>query len=369
MWWLLFYDPLFMVSMFIAYIVGFIALNIIASFIAPSVARKLSGKLSFYSSMYIAASIVFLGGFISLYMIWYVLEYLGYAVSLIGLLIFVIILNIITYLMSPMLINVFYGARRDPELQRIVDDAARRAGLKPPKAVIVEGPPNAFAYGNFLTGKYVAVTTGMLNIVSKDELLAVIGHELGHHKHRDNFIMLFMGIIPSLLYYLGLILIRYGIVGGYSRDERSSGNQGLLLLLIGIGAILLSLIIQIFILAFSRLREYYADAHGARIAGAKPMQRALAKLHLYYSNNEEAKNYIDTSKLKTLFIYALIDAIAHPFYHYGPYRRISYYDIDEVIEELKRESVDPSREILSSHPPIPKRLRFLDRVVIENIRA
>ncbi len=369
MWWIWFYDPLFMVSMFIAYIIGFIALNIIASFIAPSVARKLSGKLSFYTSMYIAASIVFLGGFISLYIIWYVLEYLGYTISLIGLLIFVIVLNIITYIMSPILINTFYGARHDPELQRIIDDAARRAGLKPPKAVVVEGPPNAFAYGNFLTGRYVAVTTGMLNIVSRDELLAVIGHELGHHKHRDNFIMLFMGIIPSLLYYLGLILIRYGIIGGYSRDERSGGNQGLLLLLIGVGAILLSLIIQIFILAFSRLREYYADAHGARIAGAKPMQRALAKLHLYYNSNEEAKNHIDTSKLRTLFIYALIESIANPFYPYRSRRRISYRNIDEIIEELKRASVDPGKEILSSHPPIPKRLRFLDRVITENIRA
>lgn len=361
-----FYDPLTMIAMFMAYIVGFIALNIIASMIAPRIARKLSNKLSFYTSMYVAGAIVFVGGFSAIYILWSIIESLGYIVPFTGLIILVIIMNIIMYLISPVIINLSYGAHHDPELQRLVDEAARRAGMKPPKAVVVNGPPNAFAYGNFLAGRYIAITTGMLRITDKNELLGVIGHELGHHKHRDNFIMLFMGIIPSILYYLGLVLMRSGFVGGYSRNERGSGNP-LLLILIGIGAILLSLIIQIFILAFSRLREYYADAHGAYVAGNKEMQRALAKLHLYYSSNEEVREFINSSKLRTLFIYALTEAVANPFYSYN-YRRIwSYQNIDDIVEELKNSPADVKKEILSSHPPIPKRLRFLDSIMLKKM--
>ncbi|ABN70415.1 HtpX-2 peptidase. Metallo peptidase. MEROPS family M48B [Staphylothermus marinus F1] len=363
-WW--FYDPLVVVAMFLAYIIGFITLNIIASLIAPRVARKLSNKFSFYTSMYIAGAIVFVGGFSAIYILWLIIENLGYSILFTDLIIFVIIMNVIMYIISPVIINVSYGAQHDPELQRLVDEAARRAGMKPPKAMIVNGPPNAFAYGNFLTGKYVAVTTGMLGIVDRNELLGVIGHELGHHKHRDNFIMLFMGIIPSIIYYLGLVFMRAGLTGGYGRQER--GGNPLLLLLLGVGAILLSLIIQVFILAFSRLREYYADAHGAYVAGNKEMQRALAKLHMYYSYNKEMREHIDSSKLRTLFIYALTDAIANPFYPYSYRKNISYRDIDEVIEKIKNSPVDPAKEVLSSHPPIPKRLRFLDNIFLKNER-
>ncbi len=366
MFWLWLYDPFTMTIVFIAYIIGFLGITLLASKLAPKIASSISNKLNLYSAMLVSALTIIIGSLASIYILYYLMSSVGIELSLMGLLFFIIMINLFTWLLSPWLINLMYGASPNEELQQIVNEVSRRAGIKPPKAVVVRGPPNAFAYGNIFTGRYVAVTTGMLDIVDKRELEAVIGHELGHHKHKDNAIMLLFGIFPSIIYYLGIILIRAGILGGVSRlsERRESGSGGLFLVLIGAIAILLSMVIQVLVLAFSRLREYYADAHGAYVSGAKNMQRALAKLHLYYEYNDEMKHYIDNSKLRTLFIYAFTEAIANPFYSPIPYRRrrIVVEDIDHLIESLKQQPIDPAKEVFMSHPPIPKRLRFLDRV-------
>jgi heat shock protein HtpX len=203
--------------------------------------------------------------------------------------------------------------------------------------MIVQSPPNAFAYGNFLTGKFVAVSDTLLNMLSRDELMAVIGHEIGHHKHRDNLFMLLLGLLPSLIFYLGYMLIRS------SSDER----RGAQLAIIGIAAVIISFVIQILVLAFSRLREYFADTEGVFVAGKDAMQRSLAKIHYFYSRYPSVRAEIAESKFRTLFIYALANAVAEP---------LTRMDI----ERLKKEKVSPIQEFLSTHPPIPKRLAFID---------
>ncbi|MEM0505866.1 MAG: M48 family metalloprotease [Thermosphaera sp.] len=365
---MLFYDvPLFL-AMIIAYAIGFVALMLLAGLIAPKVARRLTNKFSLYTSMYLAGFIAVFTGVAGLALISIALaDVLGTIVTaafIIGLALFILIINVFSYLFSPLMINLAYRATPDNQLQEIVNRVAGKAGFKkPPKAVVVRGPPNAFAYGNPIFGKYVAVSSEMLRITNREELEAVIGHELGHHKHRDNAIMLFMGIFPSIIYYLGVMLIRLGIISGasrLSRDRRSNG--GVFFILIGIAAVILSFIVQVLVLAFSRLREYYADAHGAKVSSPRNMQRALAKLHLYYEYNDVGYERLSNSKLKALFIYALSEAFANPFYHYIPPPRDFNVDVDQAIEELKKKEESGFKEIMSTHPPIPKRLRFLDYV-------
>lgn len=365
MFWYWVYDPLTGIALFIAYIAGFLAVTLLASRVAPVIASRVSNKLPLATSMSLMLVSIIIAVVFAMYVVWMILNTLGLTISILALLVFVLIMNIATWLLSPWLINVMYGARHDPDLQAVVDEVARRAGMsKPPKAMVVNGPPNAFAYGNMLTGKYVAVTREMLRMTSREELEAVIGHELGHHKHRDNTLMLILGIFPSIIYFLGIMLIRYGLYSSVARlsSRRSeAGSGGLLLVAAGIAIVVISFIIQVMVLAFSRLREYYADAHGAYVAGARNMQRALAKIHLYYEAEPRVREYIDNSKLKTLFIYALTEAAANPFYSPG-WRRELRTDIDHVIEAIKNQPVNPSAEVLMSHPPIPKRLRFLDKI-------
>jgi heat shock protein HtpX len=266
----------------------------------------------------------------------------GFYISIVSLIAFLIAVNFLIYLISPYIINLTYSARPDEYLQAIVNDVAYRLGVKPPKAVVVRSPPNAFAYGNFLTGKYVAVSDTLLNMLDVDELEAVIGHEIGHHKHKDNLVMLFFGLLPSIIFYLGYSLIH----ASFSDDRR--GHQ---LALVGIVAVIVSFLVQILVLAFSRLREYYADFEGVVVAGKDAMQRSLAKIHLFYERYPSFMGKIADSKFRTLFIYALVNAVAEP---------ITRMDI----EMLKNRPVSPIEEFLSTHPPIPKRLRFIESIAL-----
>jgi len=375
MW--LFYTPSLLLTLIVAYILGFTVMLIGAGYIAPRVAKRAAGRFSLQASMVILGLIVILAGIAGIGIITYILlDIVGVEITagfIISILVLVLVLNMITYILSPLLINMMYSAKRDPQLQRVVDDVARTLGFsKPPRAVIVEGPPNAFAYGNFMAGKYIAVSRSLMAITTPEELRAVIGHELGHHKHRDNAIMLFMGLIPSILYFLGITLVRIGIISGYTRTlssrKRKGGGEGLVLVLAGIAAIIISFIVQILVLAFSRLREYYADSAGAYVTSPRAMQRALARLHVYYRGAPRAREEISGSKLKALFIYAFTEAYASPFYSYIPLVDPRSVDIDKVVEELKRAKTEDISEFFSTHPPIPKRIRSLEALYTRQLQ-
>ncbi|MEM0022849.1 MAG: zinc metalloprotease HtpX [Archaeoglobaceae archaeon] len=328
----LIFDPLYILLAVLGYLVMFA----LASTVAPRVAGRVAGKFSLYTSMALLL-ILILG--ISVGIIYLIVAFAGISLSIYAIIAFLVAVNLLIYLLSPYMINLSYGAKRSEELQRVVNTVASRLGVKAPKAVVVNSPPNAFAYGNFLTGKFVAVSDSLMNMLSKDELEAVVGHEIGHHKHKDNLFMLLLGILPSLIFYLGYALLHSSL-----RNE----NRGYQLAVIGIVAVVISFVVQVLVLAFSRLREYFADVEGVISAGKDAMQRSLAKIHYFYHRYPSVHAEVADSKFRTLFIYALVNAVAEPF--------VTRADI----ERLKREKVSPIEEFLSTHPPIPKRLAFID---------
>lgn len=344
-WW---FDPVYWLTM----MGGYVIMLVLASTIAPRVARRLSGRFSLYASMTLLAIVLVS---ITAGSMWAALYFSGYVTiySIPFTIGFILIMNLFTYIISPFVINLSYGAKPDPDLQAVVDSVAARLGLGRVKAVLVDGPPNAFSYGNILTGRHVAITRSLYEMLNREELEAVVGHELGHHIHRDNLVMLFFGMFPAVVYYLGYSLLWQGVLGG--RGERG-GNGGAVPLLIGVALVAISFIEQLLVLAFSRMREYYADYVGARAAGRWAMQKALAKLHLFYESwqGRGAKESVNNSKIKALFIYAFTAAYANPIYDVTP----------DAVERIKRLEVGGLQEILSDHPPTPKRLRFLDTVEV-----
>ncbi|HIP85331.1 MAG TPA: protease htpX-like protein [Pyrodictium sp.] len=289
---------------------------------------------------------------ISTLLLWFTINMLGYSGNLLLIAILVAVIGFVQWLIAPYIINMLYAVRdAGPELSWLREEVYRIAeasGLsKKPKLVIAEvDAPNAFAYGNPFTGYYVAITRGMLKLMSREEIIAVVGHEIGHLRHKDVHILLALGLLPSIVYYVGRILVDLSIIGGYYNDRRGERGGALTYLAVGIVLVVVSIILHFLLRHLSRLREYYADAHSAIVIGSsKPLQRALAKLHLAYTNNPKLIEELRKNSATSMLF----------FVNY-------FYDIDSVVEELKRAETNPLLELFSTHPPIPKRLRFLDEL-------
>ena len=189
-------------------------------------------------------------------------------------------INFFSYWFSDSIVLKMYGARpltesEAPELYRLVAELAARAGLPMPKVCLVESQtPNAFATGRSPAHAAVAVTRGIVGVLSREELAGVLAHELSHIKHRDTLISTIaaaMGSAISMLAYM----VQWGALFGRSDDDEGAG--GIVGTLVAVlVAPLAATLIQ---LAISRSREYDADKAGGEICGnPRYLARALEKI-------------------------------------------------------------------------------------------
>jgi heat shock protein HtpX len=175
------------------------------------------------------------------------------------------------------------GPEQAPELHRLVEELATYARLPKPRVAIIESPsPNAFATGRDAQHAVVAVTTGILGLLSRDELAGVLAHELGHIRNRDILISSIAATLAGAITMLAHMAQWSMILGGFGRsneEEEDSGFGGLIgSLLMVILAPIAATLIQ---LAITRSREYGADDAGARIHGnPESLANALEKLEL-----------------------------------------------------------------------------------------
>lgn len=185
-------------------------------------------------------------------------------------------LNFFSYWFSDKMVLTMYRAQevseRDaPDLHRIVRRLADRAGLPMPRVYIIPSDnPNAFATGRNPSHAAVAVTQGILRMLNQEELEGVLGHELGHVKHRDILIQTVAATFASAISLLAY-MARWGAIFGLGgRDDRDGGILGLLAM-----AIVAPIAATIIRLAISRSEEFRADRAGAEISG-RPLALASA---------------------------------------------------------------------------------------------
>lgn len=192
-----------------------------------------------------------------------------------------IAMNLGAYFYSDQVVLAMHGAREidpreAPDLYRMVADLARRAGLPMPRlALIADATPNAFATGRDPEHAVVAVTRGILEVLSARELRGVLAHELGHVKSRDVLVSTLAAMMAALVTTVASSLrwaFMFGFGGGRSDEDRSGLGTLLLVLVAPVAATLLQL-------GISRSREYLADEEGARISGdPEALASALMKL-------------------------------------------------------------------------------------------
>jgi heat shock protein HtpX len=191
-------------------------------------------------------------------------------------------INFFTYWFSSKIVLKMYRAKEvseaeAPELYGIVRRLAQKAELPMPKVYIInEDQPNAFATGRNPKNGVVAVTTGIMRILSREELEGVIAHELAHIKHRDILVGTIAAAIAGAISYLAQ-MAQWAMIFGGRHDDEEGGNPIVAIIMMIVGPIA-AMLVQ---MAISRSREYGADAGGARIAG-NPMHlaNALKKLHM-----------------------------------------------------------------------------------------
>lgn len=198
--------------------------------------------------------------------------------------VFAILFNFGSYWFSDRIVLRMYRAKEAdeneyPQLYRIMRELTRVGGLPMPKVCVVPNPtPNAFATGRNPENSAVAVTTGLLDLLSEDEIEGVLAHELAHVKNRDTLIQTVAATLAGAIMMLASMARFAAIFGIGGRDD--DGDGGILgLLAVAIFAPLAAMVIQ---LGISRGREYLADASGAKLSG-KPrnLASALGKLGGY----------------------------------------------------------------------------------------
>lgn len=231
-------------------------------------------------------------------------SYLGGQNGMIMAFLFAVVMNFGSYWFSDKIVLRMYKAQEisredNPALFQMTEELAQRGGIPMPKLYVIPGDqPNAFATGRNPEHAAVAVTEGIMRVLSRDELRGVIGHELSHIKHRDILIGTIAATAAGAISMLANMAQWAMIFGGGQRSDDREGGSPLGAIAMMIVAPIAAMLIQ---MAISRSREFLADEGGAQMAGnplslagalrkldqrAKeiPMQASPATAHMFIVN-------------------------------------------------------------------------------------
>ncbi|MEA1912707.1 MAG: zinc metalloprotease HtpX [candidate division WOR-3 bacterium] len=276
---------------------------------------------------------------------------------------FSLILMFIQFMIGPKIVEWsmrvrYVEEKSHPELHRIVGELASKAGIPKPKIGIAPTSlPNAFAFGRSLKDGRVCVTEGITRLLNREELKAVLGHEITHLKSRDVLTITILSVIPILLYRIAWSLLLFGGYGG-RREE------GAPLALVGLAALIFYFITNLLVLYASRIREYFAD-RGSILLGNAPSSLASALYKLVYGSARMGKDMVkDVEGLKAFFI-------NDPSRALNEIRELREIDLDrsgtidpDELQVLYSKKIhisfaDRLLETLGTHPNMLKRIKKL----------
>ncbi len=273
------------------------------------------------------------------------------------------------YLISPAIVGwsmriKWVSEKDEPELHKMVAELAERARLPKPRVGISQlNIPNAFAFGRTQKDGRVCVTQGILKLLNKEELKAVLGHELSHIKHRDMMVITLISVIPLIMYWIAFSMMFRGAFGG----RQGGGGYAAL---IGFGAFILYFITNLLVLYGSRIREYYADLGSVKL-GSMPHHLATALYKLVYGN-ARMRNSPEMRKVEGVKAFFVND----PSRAWNEIRELAQIDRDmsgtidyDELMELRQKEVrlgtsHKLMELFTTHPNMLKRIKHLSTLAV-----
>lgn len=273
------------------------------------------------------------------------------------------------YLVGPSLVSMmmrvkYVSEKEEPELHREIAELAQKAGIPKPKVGISDlSMPNAFAFGRTQGDGRVCITQGIRRLLSRDELKAVLGHEIAHIKHRDMMIITLLSVVPLICYWVAWSFMWGGMLGG--QRQQGGGYTAL----IGLGAMAAYFITNLLVLAGSRIREYYADERSVQL-GNEPHHLASALYKLVYGSaqmrrSDQGKDELHRVQgLRAFFI----NDIGHAWDEIQELRAIDRdfsgtIDQNELLalrsKRVKIGRAEKIAELLATHPNMLKRIKRL----------
>jgi heat shock protein HtpX len=276
----------------------------------------------------------------------------------------------IQYLIGPAMVGwamriKWVSEKEEPELHRMVAELAEAANIHKPRVGISQlNIPNAFAFGRTQGDGRVCVTRGILKLLSRDELKAVLGHEISHIKHRDMAIITLLSAIPLIMYWLAFSMMFRGAFGG---GRQGGGGYAAL---IGLGAFILYFITNLLVLYGSRIREYYADLGSVKL-GNMPHDLATALYKLVYGN-ARYKNSEELKRVEGVKAFFVNDP-SRAWSEINELKQIDRdmsgtIDYDELMElrqkEVRLSTGDKLMELFTTHPNMLKRIKHLSTLAV-----
>ena len=278
----------------------------------------------------------------------------GFSLFMLSLILLLILaVDVIQWLFSPYLMRLAYKLSPVPEndinyswLLEMIHRISSQSGITTPKVYIAEvGFPNAFAYSSPIAGRRVAITRPLFNLLTREELEAVLAHELGHLKHRDMELLFAIGLIPSLIFY-----VAYGLI--FSSNNRQQSGYAFI---VALALMALSFVFNLVILGINRMRETYADINATIYAenGASNLQTALAKI-VSYSGPKFRRRKTEASNITSMLLFSDINSESD-----GNARAL--------LEKWRKMEVSVLHSIFSSHPHPAKRIQMLENIKKKSI--
>jgi len=244
----------------------------------------------------------------------------------------------------------------EPELHAMVDELAMKAKIPKPKVGISDMPiANAFAFGRSKKSGRVCVTRRLMQRLDRDELKAVLAHELSHIKHRDMAVVTMVSVIPMIAYFAFWSML-------WGRRGRSSGNA----VAIALVALVVYFISNLLVLYVSRIREYYADQGAAELTG-QPHYLASALYRISYDTAVIDRRQIKGSEGMKAFFASDISRASKDVTELrdADVNQDGHLDRDEVQLFAQRANVKGTArmlELMSTHPNMVKRVQRLSKL-------